>query len=533
MADNLKLPGAAPFRAFIRQIASQCTEILLAGILLLALGLRLWGLDFGLPNLYHPDEDALVMPALSILKTGDLQPIRMDYGNLHVYTLAAVSVPVYLNDARHGLITDPAELPLFERGSYPAQYAFPAYFVAARAFSALLGLAIVLLVYLLAGRLGSRRQALLAAALAAVTPALVTHAHFATTDTALTFWCVLALYLLLRVYDRWEEDGWAAYAGAGFVCGLAMATKGNGLILAGPLLLVPLLRVRRLEDGLRWRVLCGPLAMVAGFLVGTPYALLALPEFLHWTGYVLHLYQAPGVDPAGASWQWYLNHLLRGPNAPLFLVGLLGLILSWRTWGRRGWLVNSFVLLMWLAIVTQVRREGRMWLPTAPLFAIWAALALDSVTGWLRRRLPAGWLPRASSLLFLLILLPLLAGSVRVDLALQSEDVRTQAQHWLEANLPAGTPLAVDYFPPNLDPAVWPVTRQFHIYDQDVAWYQARGIRYVILSQAISDPAKLGAADLAAYNDLVNQSCLVYTFTGSFLSVTKMQMWLYQLPPCP
>lgn len=136
-------------------------------------------------------------------------------------------------------------------------------------------------------------------------------------------------------------------------------------------------------------------------------------------------------------------------------------------------------------------------------------------------------------LLFLLILLPLLAGSVRVDLALQSEDVRTQAQHWLEANLPAGTPLAVDYFPPNLDPAVWPVTRQFHIYDQDVAWYQARGIRYVILSQAISDPAKLGAADLAAYNDLVNQSCLVYTFTGSFLSVTKMQMWLYQLPPCP
>ncbi len=46
-------------------------NILLSAIIIGGLMLRLSGNDFGLPNLYHPDEDALIMPALEIIRSGN------------------------------------------------------------------------------------------------------------------------------------------------------------------------------------------------------------------------------------------------------------------------------------------------------------------------------------------------------------------------------------------------------------------------------------------------------------------------------
>ncbi|MGB3058399.1 MAG: hypothetical protein WBE17_01555, partial [Anaerolineae bacterium] len=46
----------------------------LAAILLIAVALRLWGINFGLPYLYHPDEPGYVAIAQNMVKTGDLNP---------------------------------------------------------------------------------------------------------------------------------------------------------------------------------------------------------------------------------------------------------------------------------------------------------------------------------------------------------------------------------------------------------------------------------------------------------------------------
>ena len=508
-------------------------SLLLASILLVALGLRLWGIGFGLPNLYHPDEDAVLIPAITIVKTGDLEPTRMEYGTLHIYVLTAVSVVVFLISARNGYITTPEQLAVFERGTYPAVYAHPEYFLAARATSALIGTAIVLLIYMLARRLGNQRQAVMAAVLAAILPALVTHAHFATPDTLLTFFSLLALILLLRAYDNWERNTMWAYAGAGFVCGLAASTKYNGVVLAFPLLLVPLLKVRQLDDLLSVRTLIGPLAMVAGFLAGTPYALLNIPKFLFWVGYSLRLYNNPGAAPALPGWRWHLNYHVTSPNAPIFFLGLVGLLLSFRYWGRRGLLLNSFALLFWLAILGQTRSEARMWLPTAPLFAIWAALILDVLLERLSRRLPITEPRRKGvAILSLLVILPLLLNSVRISERFKREDVRTQTQRWIEHNIPPDTKIAVEYFSPNLDPAVWPVTREFHIYDKTIDWYQEQGIQYLVLSEAGNDPNKISLEERATRAALIERVCLVETFKGSFLSAETIHMWVYRVPPC-
>lgn len=509
------------------------SELLLAAILVLALSLRLWGIDFGLPNLYHPDEDALIMPAVTIVKTGNLKPIWLNYGSVQIYILVAVVALVFLYFARNGTMSEVSQLAIFERGSYPAVYAHPEIYIAARSVTAVMGTGVVLLVYMLGRRLGSERLGLVAAALTAVLPGLVVDAHFATTDTPLTFMILLSLYLLLRAYDNWTVDSFWAYAGAGFVCGLATSTKYNGVVIALPLLLVALLRVHDLDKLLSFRVLSGSLAMILGFLAGTPFALLDIPHFLYWLGYSLNQYNLPnGLELPGSSLQWHLNYLITSPNAIVIVFGLPGLFLSLRHWGKRGMIVNSLALVMWLTVASQPRREQRMWLPTAPLFAMWTALSIEVLMLKLRRYPRTHRLKQAMALLPVLLVLPLLVASVGYNVRFQEADVRSLVKDWIEDKIPEGTTIAVDYFAPNVDTQRWPVVKTFRIYDRELSWYQEHGVEYLILSEAITDPTRLSTVQKASHDLLTQNACLVEVLRGPFIANPNFRMWVYEVPPC-
>ncbi len=63
---------------------------ILIAIVTLGLGLRLWGIGFGLPYLYHPDEGVPVSIALRILHTGDFNPHFFHWSSLLFYANAFV-----------------------------------------------------------------------------------------------------------------------------------------------------------------------------------------------------------------------------------------------------------------------------------------------------------------------------------------------------------------------------------------------------------------------------------------------------------
>lgn len=523
------------------------TSLILAFILLGAFGLRVWGIGFDLPNLYQPDEDALIMPAINMLKTGDLEPSRLEYGSFQIYLLVGVFTAVYLSLARAGLIADPAQLPIFERGGYPLIYEFPQFYVAARLTSAVIGTLVVLLIFMLVRRLGNERLGLIAAAITALTPMLVVQAHFSTPDTVLTFMGLLSLYLLVRVYDNWETDNGWAYIGAAFVCGLTVSTKYNGAVLLFPLLLLPLLKTRSLDQWLSLRILGGPLTFLLGFFAGTPYALLNIPSFLNWAGYSLRLYNAPNEVPTVPSWQWHFNYLSTSREAPVFILGLIGFFISLRLWGKRGFIINAFAVIFTLAIISQTNRQARMWLPLAPIFAAWAALVVDGVINWARSRFDQGELLPAEeqaqsasfqrqnlvpTIILALVFLPLLLLSGWGVINLSAPDVRTLTGQWMSGNIPPGSAIAVDYFAPNVDPLTWPVTRNVHHFDHDLGWYQEQEIEYLVFSQAIYDPAVLTQDEIDRYQRLLNQLCPVETISGPFLSNPGFTMRVYHIPPC-
>lgn len=509
-------------------------NLLLGAILLLAAALRLSAIDFALPYVYHPDEDALVLPAMNIIKTGDFNPLRMDYGSFFLYLMAFVHLLVFLWSARSGGIREADQLVIPERGWYPGIYPHPEYVLAGRLLSVAFGLFLVILVYMLATRLGNRRMGLAAAAVAAVLPEFVVHSHYAMTDMALATMVALSLYLLLRAYDNWESDSAWAYVGAGFVCGLAASTKFTGALLVVPLLLVPLLRVRRLDDVLRLRVIGGPLAMGAGFLAATPYAVLDMPKFIRFTAYVLTVYNNPGYEALGSTWRWTLNYLFTDRNAALAYPAAAGLIISLFRWGRRGWIVNSFALLMLLTALTTGIRESRTWMPLAPVACVWVSLLLETILGWLRRRRPGRRDEHALvyGLALLLILLTLFDRSLVAIENLRGPDVRTAVQEWIETNVPHGSHIAFDRFPPYVDPAIWPVTLNFGHYNQSLDDYRERGVRFVIGSDIIQNLDRLSAEHAAQWQAMTDELCHVATFTGPILAASDLTFWVYEMPPC-
>ncbi|WP_448541425.1 ArnT family glycosyltransferase [Roseiflexus sp.] len=224
------------------------TAVALVGILALALGLRVWGLRFGLPYFEHPDEWAVADEALRMLRTGDYTPFSYTYPTLYVYMQVGVATFHFLWGAGAGLYRTPADID-------PVRF-----YVWARALTALLGTGAVALTFLAGRSLYGRTAGLLAAALIAVMPAVAGDAHYVTTDTPAMFFTLLAFLAIVRLGVAPEHDGGretlrstlALAFVAGFGVGIATATKWNaGALVIALLAAIVLAAYRRMSDARR------------------------------------------------------------------------------------------------------------------------------------------------------------------------------------------------------------------------------------------------------------------------------------------
>jgi len=169
---------------------------------------------------------ALVVRIAVIVATPHFRPIF----DAHDYDRTALSIA-----HGHGYPDSqfrPGESTAFRPPLYPlvlaAVYAVGGHWSAGRVLNALLGVAVVALVFLIAQRLWGRRTAVVAGVLAAIFPPLVTFAATLLSES-LFIALVLAAVLATLEYRRSRHLGWAVAAGV--VCGLAALTRANGILL--------------------------------------------------------------------------------------------------------------------------------------------------------------------------------------------------------------------------------------------------------------------------------------------------------------
>src|SRR3990167_5852784 len=116
-------------------------------ILSTAFFLRILGVDFGLPDITHPDEPHYVNIA-AYFGSGDLNPHVFKYPTLWMYLLSAGYGVYYLLWSGFGLFKSPSD--------FAGMFVYdPTYFyLIARTLSAILGTVVVYLVYRLARKVG-------------------------------------------------------------------------------------------------------------------------------------------------------------------------------------------------------------------------------------------------------------------------------------------------------------------------------------------------------------------------------------------
>ena len=522
--QNPPYPSALPRAALPRHAAlvlAPSAHLALGLILLLALALRLWGLAFGLPYVIQPDEPSVEMRALHMWYAGDPNAHYYVYPSLY-YDLQALLAFAVAHVA--GLLQpDVLRHPLMHLSLF---------YLAGRAFSALLGTLTVFVVYL-AGRMLSQRVGLIAALFLAVAAQHVQQSHYITVDAPTALFTALAALFALCALQRGGNVRDVVLGGV--AAGMAAGTKYNAAValalpIAAALLSAPSW-TRRLGAGLAATMACA-----AVFVLTTPFAVLDPPPFLRSLHVVAQHYAQghPGAE-GNDNALWYLQYLARdGLLVPLTILVVAGLAVVVVRYRRAGLVLLAFALPYYAVLCSTFVRFDRNLLPLLPFLALFAAAVADAVIQPLAAAL------RNRSAAYVLVLgvaaVPSAYVAMRSDYAITHPFSEQVAVAWANAHLPRGARLATENWEGGsfeLSPRHFRITHLSTLAGHPYSWFLARGLRYAV-ADSYTDDAYLSEPrryplEAARYRALFQHGRLLARISGQPLLRPGPTMSIYEL----
>jgi 4-amino-4-deoxy-L-arabinose transferase-like glycosyltransferase len=381
---TVRLGRNAISQRFIRFVKRLTRESFLIGaILLLALCLRLWGIAYDLPYIYHPDEPIYIRISQNIFKSGDLNPHFFNYPSLFFYINSLAYIPYYLVGKITGALTAPADvMPPLSLAMGVTQSPMPISVLLGRIVTVIFGVATVALTYALAKNLTDKALAGgLASLIVAVSPTNVSHSRFVTPDTYVTFFVAascLAAMLVYRQRKMWQ------YLLAGACIGLTASTKYNGALVVVSFLAAHFLRFGKtalVQSNLYLALFVGALA----FLGTTPFSAIDSSKFLADIRFEARHYSTGHAGMEGNTLTWYLDYMARTSFVVYLLSGTEIVRAIWRR-HKETLLLSAFPVVYFVFIASLVVRNDRTFLPLTVFSSLLAASLLTYLLSRVRGR---------------------------------------------------------------------------------------------------------------------------------------------------
>lgn len=521
-------------------------RILLLLLILLAAGLRFWGLGWGLPNAYHVDENWFAGKAVRFIE-GDLNPHFFHVGTLHMYMLAGLWKAYYHVGRLDGTFTS---TPQFVQAYIDDPTVF---YLIGRSLSALFGVGSVLLAFLIGTRLFGTGAGAAAGLFLAVSPEHVKISHAMLPDVPTIFFLLLSFWFVWKVYERGRPRD---YVWAGIAAGAAMAMKYAGMMMAVPLFVAHAARV--LEHGLpKKKLLLHPplylfgAAFLLTFLAGVPYALLDSQRFLidfKWQSGHLMTEGHFGSSMQQPAWLFYLQYGFRD-NLGRWVqyLAYAGLLLAFARRKGREWIYLSYPLVQFALLASWKARATRYLLPAAPFFLLIASPVAAAAAAWLAPRLKTRLRsavpgPRLAAILAALFTLTAAAPSavraVRYDASIAAPDTRSLAKDWIHWNIPEGEPVAIEMYDPPISRQRYDTIYRHSLSELDFGELAAMGVRYAVVSDInyarFTRYPEEFPARAEFYFDLKRESTLLKSFAPSYdedlLDLHNPTIEVYRLP---
>ncbi|HTN24270.1 MAG TPA: glycosyltransferase family 39 protein [Solirubrobacteraceae bacterium] len=402
----------------------------IGAVLLLALGLRIWGVDHGLPYAYNADENAhFVTRAIGIFGH-DWNPNY--YVNPPAYTYLVHLALGLVYGGRAGVsnafATDPTNI-----------------WILSRVLAGATGTIAVWLLYLAGARLVDRRVGLLAAGIMAVSFLPVFYSKLALNDVPTTAGVCLALWGAAGILRLGRARD---YVFAGIGLGLACATKYTGGIVL--LAIVGAAGAQFAASGGKGFAARG-LALVAGtalvsFFAANPYSVL---DFSAFTEGLTHQSDASG-DAAGKlgltqsnGYVYYLWSFGWGLGWLPLVMAAGGAVRLWFDESRLVGILVPPVIVFVLFMGSQERYFGRWLLPVFPFVCILAAYAAIEIVDFAARNRSA-LRPTFIALAVVAVCGQGFVYSLHSGLVLSRDDTRNLARAWMVANVPAGKKVVIE-----------------------------------------------------------------------------------------
>jgi hypothetical protein len=396
--------------------------------LVIGTGLRFYGIRFGLPSNFHPDEVPKVNAIMRMVDGQTLDPQYFLHPSLLLYLTYATNSVLHMVGI-DGSFRDTA-------------------FFAGRLVSAAAGIGSIALTYVIGRRLFSRQTGGLAALLLAVFPLHVTCSRYLKEDSLLTFVvlsCVLVTIIAVQSQRR------ALLLIAGILAGCTAGTKYSGILMVVVPASAPWFASRSIKPDSRWLVWAALAVVIAplGFLMTTPYSWLNSAKFIKdFTSESQHMQNGHTVTITAWSQLW-MYHFWRsiGPGVS-WSVAAIGCVAAGFLL-RRGRVEDLVVLGMALLFYLPAEyvkakpapQPERYILPCLPFLALGVAELLRALSHY-RHQAFRALVPVCA---VCLVAMPLsrsiqLAGEV-------TNDTRDQLAEWMKANLPHGSKVLMDWKP--------------------------------------------------------------------------------------
>ncbi len=380
--------------------------LILSALLLIALGLRIYGQRWDDGHLFHPDErhifivtEGIKLPASFDLKLllspeSPLNPRSFAYGSLPFYLLRGIAVLL----GEIGKLIGDQELSRMGNFDHLS--------IVGRTLSALFDVATIALVYLIGRRLYRREVGLLAAAFVTFAAIHIQLSHFYASDTPMSFFTTLSLFASIFLM-RSDRKRYAVLAG--IAVGLALTSKISAAPILAAVGTALLLRIFTVEDergrvafrrpnldqmnaGVIRIVLTG-LATAATFVVIEPYAIIDFNLFsrqvAEQSAMVRGIADLPYTRQYAdrTAYLYFLENLtLFGLGIPLGLAAIAGWIYAivrvFRSPRRAEIVLLAFVIPYFLITGGFHAKFLRYLLPITPVLLLFAADALWTLRRW-------------------------------------------------------------------------------------------------------------------------------------------------------
>lgn len=408
-------------------------------IICLSLLVRVWGVNFGLPNWYpHTDE---TLTFRKVLRTEENPYYKYDPLSLFHFVLDK-------SEYLYGRVMSLLEID-YERGTL-----YPGMMLMWRIITALISSISVYLTYLIGKKLYNSKIGLLAATVLCFSLSDVFRAHIVKQDTYNQLLCLLAFLGSILMYKK----GYLKYYFmTGLVIGVATAIKLNAIIFLIFLIPAHILRASTLKEAfhikqIKYKLPVSIIAVALGFYLAFPYDLFKPPKHII-DFFILILNRAVldvdkiqfakmahGINLATiiSKIKWINMYFANsGLWYSIYAASVAGFLITIKKHKKEGIILISFPVLYCIVLSLRTVIYDRWMTLLTPFLAIFAALFLYETYNFMSNRFK---LAAKQKIVVMFLLLGVIIGypAFRVflfDYCVAGQDTRETAYRWIKKNL--------------------------------------------------------------------------------------------------